>query len=570
MKKTLTVNLNDIVFHIDDDAYDALQNYLNEIEKYLSEDEKKEVMSDVESRIAELFNERLQKNKNVISIEDVQEIIGILGKPSQFSSEEDEAEEKQEGKKGKSEPRYSGRRRYYRDPENAIIGGVAGGIAAYLGWDVTLIRIAFVALVFFGAGTIVPIYIIVWIAAPAALTASQRLEMQGENVTVDSIKSEINKGVNNVKSYVESDKFKTSSKTFGERLVNFLTVIFRILTGLILSVFATVGIIILVALLFGFFGLVFNHEFVFGIPTHEIMNGFNISADKLSVLIISLILVVGCPIFMLIYWLVRMFTHRTDQTNRSSSLPWVILILWVAGLFMLFGSGTNTLIKDVLRNRNGIAWMDDNSPFKQEWRNAGDFHKIDASGNIELILKQDSTPKILVEAPGGFISRVKTELSDGELRIYTDKTFFSRQVKVTVYSKSFSELYVSGASKVYTADSTFFRFADFKLELHGASEAHLKVFVNGLFDVNVSGASDADLSGTSGKLYLESSGASGVDANQLKARNGDIHVSGASHADVNVSDTLEAEASGASHIGFTGNPKSINKSSSGASEIEHN
>jgi len=569
MKKTLTVNLNNIVFHIDDDAYDALQNYLNEIEKYLSEDEKKEVMSDVESRIAELFNERLQKNKNVISVEDVQEIIEILGKPSQFSSEDDESEEQQEGKKAKSETRYSGRRRYYRDPENAILGGVAGGIAAYLGWDVTLIRIALVALVFFGAGTIVPIYIIVWIVAPAALTAPQRLEMQGENVTVDSIKSEINKGVNNVKSYVESDKFKTASKTFGERLVDFLKVILKIFTGLIVGVFATVGIIILVALLFGFFGLLFNHEFVFGIPTHEIMNGFNISADKLSVLIISLILVVGCPIFMLIYWLVRMFTHRTDHPNRSTSLPWVILILWVAGLFMLFGSGTNTIIKDVLRNRNGMAWVDDNSPFKQEWRNADNFHKIDASGNIELILKQDSTQKILVEAPEGFLPRVKTEFSDGELKIYTDKTFFNRQVRVTVYSKSLTELIVSGASKVYAADSTF-RFNDLKLELHGASEAHMKVFVAGLFDVNVSGASDADFSGTTGKLYLESSGASGVDANQLIARTGDIHVSGASHADVNVSDTLDAEASGASHIGFSGSPKSINKSSSGASEIEHN
>jgi hypothetical protein len=42
MKKTLTVNLNNIVFHIDDDAYELLQNYLSAVEKQLSEDERKE------------------------------------------------------------------------------------------------------------------------------------------------------------------------------------------------------------------------------------------------------------------------------------------------------------------------------------------------------------------------------------------------------------------------------------------------------------------------------------------------------------------------------------------------
>ncbi len=63
MKKTLTVNLNNVVFHIDDDAYELLQNYLSAVEKQLSEDERKEVMSDIEARVAELFTERLQRNK---------------------------------------------------------------------------------------------------------------------------------------------------------------------------------------------------------------------------------------------------------------------------------------------------------------------------------------------------------------------------------------------------------------------------------------------------------------------------------------------------------------------------
>ena len=79
MKKTLTVNLNNVVFHIDDDAYELLQNYLSAVEKQLSEDERKEVMSDIEARVAELFTERLQRNKNVVNKEDVEQIIEVLG-----------------------------------------------------------------------------------------------------------------------------------------------------------------------------------------------------------------------------------------------------------------------------------------------------------------------------------------------------------------------------------------------------------------------------------------------------------------------------------------------------------
>ena len=89
MKKTLTVNLNNIVFHIDDDAYEMLQTYLSEIaDHFQSDDERTEIMNDIEARIAELFNEKLQKNKNVINLTDVQEIIEVMGKPSQYTGDD--------------------------------------------------------------------------------------------------------------------------------------------------------------------------------------------------------------------------------------------------------------------------------------------------------------------------------------------------------------------------------------------------------------------------------------------------------------------------------------------------
>src|ERR1035437_4924399 len=143
MKKTLTVNLNNIVFHIDDDAYEMLQTYLFEIaDHFKSDEERKEIMNDIEARIAELFNEKLQRNKNVINLTDVEEIIEIMGKPSQYTGDEEETvtPPKTDRKQQKS-------RRFYRDPDNAILGGIAGGLAAYFNIDVPLIRIILVILV---------------------------------------------------------------------------------------------------------------------------------------------------------------------------------------------------------------------------------------------------------------------------------------------------------------------------------------------------------------------------------------------------------------------------------------
>ena len=129
MKKTLTVNLNNIVFHIDDDAYEMLQTYLADVEKHLSEDERKEVMVDIEARVAELFTERLQRTKNVVNLEDVEEIINILGKPSQYGVTEEEAENQQSNRTERKRAR-----RFYRDQDRAVLGGVAAGLASFLGW----------------------------------------------------------------------------------------------------------------------------------------------------------------------------------------------------------------------------------------------------------------------------------------------------------------------------------------------------------------------------------------------------------------------------------------------------
>lgn len=173
MKKTFTVNLNNTVYHIDDDAYELLKKYLQDVESRLSPDERKDVMIDVEMRISELFNAKLIKGKAVINKSDVEEIINVLGKPNEF---EDESETTSSA--DKSSTSGKGRKKFYRDVDNSFLGGVASGLAALLGIDVVIIRLLFVVLLFLGWGTIIPIYLVLWIIVPAAKSISQKLEMQ--------------------------------------------------------------------------------------------------------------------------------------------------------------------------------------------------------------------------------------------------------------------------------------------------------------------------------------------------------------------------------------------------------
>jgi len=559
MKKTLTVNLNNIVFHIDDDAYEMLQTYLHEIaEHFQSDDEKNEIMNDIESRIAELFNEKLQKNKNVVNLTDVEEIIEVMGKPSQYADEDEEPKEPKSTKKQQQQKS----RRFYRDPENAILGGIAGGLAAYFNIDVTWIRIFLVLLVFLGVGFIIPIYIVVWFVAPAALTASQRLEMQGEDVTVESIKTEIN----NVKNYMESDSFKQSATTVGEKIQDVLKWFFKIVFGFIGAVLGLVGVVLVGALILVLFFLIFEPSVINGFAPDIITNWAVFSPEKMVMLIISLILVIGCPIFLLIYWAVRLVSGRHDAPRTAS---WVVLILWIAGMFMFYSVGANTLIH--FQHSDGhpytIAWNDDNKPFEDEVRKCDPFNAIEVSGNIELTVKQDSVQEVRVSFPKEYLPKIKTNVENGVLHIYSDEIFLfqNKSIKVYVSSDSIKSLVAKGACKIESGSKLV--SPDFSLELLGASQANLDVNVHGLFKVDVKGASKVELQGNCSIIRANGLGASEINATELKANQAEVYVAGASHANVFASESINAEAYGASEIDCKGTPKTVKKLDGGASSI---
>lgn len=165
-----SINLAGMLFHINRDAYETLKEYLSAIERQFPGQEGKEIQQEIETRLAELFSEKITDQKQVILLEDVKEVIEIIGRPEELN--ENQYQEKEE-------KTMHATKRLYRDPDNRVLGGVCSGMGAYFNVDPILIRFIFILFtLLFASGLL--IYLIIWLVTPEARTLSQKREMRGE------------------------------------------------------------------------------------------------------------------------------------------------------------------------------------------------------------------------------------------------------------------------------------------------------------------------------------------------------------------------------------------------------
>ena len=183
MKTTVSVNLGGLAFYIDEDAYAVLNSYLQRVKKnYAKEEGCDEIIADIETRIADLFRERVGDHKQVVVKADVVEVMGIMGDPDDYENARSDERT--------SLSLSSRSNRIYRDVDHRLIGGVCSGLAAYWSVDVLIIRIIFIIFLFAGGASLI-IYPILWVVLPPAITTAQKIEMKGEPVNIDNIKDTV-------------------------------------------------------------------------------------------------------------------------------------------------------------------------------------------------------------------------------------------------------------------------------------------------------------------------------------------------------------------------------------------
>jgi phage shock protein PspC (stress-responsive transcriptional regulator) len=177
MKKIININLSGRVIPIEDAAYESLQDYIDSLRRYFAQEEgRDEIINDIESRVAELMNDKVKKGAPAITEADMSEIINTMGRVEDFEQEEPHesssfsAGAKASGAQAAAESApiadVKPRGRLYRDASDKILGGVSSGIANYFGIDPAIVRILFVLLTF-GAGMSILVYILLWIVLPA-------------------------------------------------------------------------------------------------------------------------------------------------------------------------------------------------------------------------------------------------------------------------------------------------------------------------------------------------------------------------------------------------------------------
>lgn len=446
MKKIININFQGRVIPIEETAYDILKQYIESLRGYFANEEgRDEIINDIESRIAELFSDRLKRITTCITDEDVNSIIASIGRPADLEEAEgtqsttanssnasgagglgsatgaqnyQQAQQTNIGSRRlfRSEndkilggvaaglANYFGidpaimrllfvlflfmgfgillyiilwivvpsrslvtnvRKRLFRNPENRMLGGVAGGIAAYLNIDVWIPRIVFLTPFLLGilagifrsgwmefdpvpnflfngfGGSLIVIYIVLWIVLPSATSATEKLEMRGEKVDLESIKKTVKEDIENLKGRAEKmgGEIKERAQYLGQEIKhagqNFAyetgPIVRRTGSGfghaigvLFKAFFLFIAGIIVFALLMTLVFLLFNGVGAFPFKSF-LLNGFWQNFLAWS----TLILFLGIPIIASLTWLIR---RIMGVKSRNHYLGYTFGSLWIIGL----------------------------------------------------------------------------------------------------------------------------------------------------------------------------------------------------------------------------------------------
>ncbi|NVK83608.1 MAG: PspC domain-containing protein, partial [Cytophagia bacterium] len=442
MKKNISINISGIIFHIEEDGYKKLKDYLDSINKYFSSyDDSEEIIADIESRIAEIFLEKLdEEGKQVISNADIDLLISTMGKISDFEAMEEEAGFTPAGepKEPKSESRstnnsentsYEKRRLYrdlnnqivggvssglanyfnadpiwfrigfllllgtgfgllgyiilwivtpgsndlkeddsikkfYRDPDDRVLGGVASGLANYFRTDAIVFRILFIVLIFGGVGIIA--YIVLWIIGPQAKSLTDKMQMKGEKVTLSNIDSNIKRSKEEDLNPKGEGAF-TKILLFPFRLIGrifralgsaltplllFIAAAFRIFIGAIISL---IGISVMFSLLVTAGVLLGLHD---GDWFYWSDTDFPIHIFYNTVPEIGILFAFAAIFIPFLYVFIAGITIIAKRKVMSSSVGWSILGIWMISVL-----GTFATVPNVVRDFRDEGYNDVSETF---------------------------------------------------------------------------------------------------------------------------------------------------------------------------------------------------------------
>lgn len=584
MKKNISINISGIIFNIEEDGYDRLRIYLDEIKRYFATyDDTGEIAADIENRVAEIFLTRLNPQKQVITSADVDSLIAQMGNVKDFEAIEEPEEpaekpgpdprryfeetdplpgkEEDDGSKEPNDPATPGQklfrdgkrkviagvasgiahyfridafwvrllflvilldlfisvsfssvllvgyivmwlivperfdlsedrkiRKMFRNPADKVVGGVASGLAAYFGVDPTLIRIVFIITIFLGGSGIIA-YLIMWVITPKAVTLTDRMQMQGEPVTLSNIEQNIKKNLN-VK---EGDEkillkillfpFRFISAVFSgagqvlSPLFKFLGDAIRVIAGMALILIGfsfLLGLFTAASFALGIIPDVYIELFHIQMPeafTQESLPGSLIASGFISMFIPGLMVILLGIAIIAKKWLL----------NRAVS--WVMFALWIVSL-LVFVVSLPAFIVDF--KTRGYYETENTFPVDTTRTVVLDLRKekIINLKDTEISVKGSEEPEMRLEKR--FMARGRNETAAKEIAERTIYTV-SRKGDTLLFSPNFrlpedtpfrgqkveATLYIPAGQK-FTIDYSMKNFLTYTLNRYGYSTSDIR------------------------------------------------------------------------------------------------
>lgn len=188
---------------------------------------------------------------------------------------------------------------------------------------------------------------------------------------------------------------------------------------------------------------------------------------------------------------------------------------------------------------------------RQENRQVGYFDRVEVSGRFQVNYTQESRQAVLVTGDNNLLEHILTEVSDGELRVFTRNRLQSRNLQIDLSSSDIRQIKAAAGAQfnaqnmIHSPVLTLLGSAGARIELEALVEELL---------VNLSAGSSARLSGQAQTVEVEASAGSQLDAFELEAQQVKVQASAGSRVNVNAQEELSVSGSAGSSIYYAGTP----------------
>jgi len=197
------------------------------------------------------------------------------------------------------------------------------------------------------------------------------------------------------------------------------------------------------------------------------------------------------------------------------------------------------------------------------------FDEIKVSGPIKLIMRQDSTFKVVVEADSNIIGKVKADVSGHELSLKLNAKDYCGKDSVIINAGigDLKKITGDGTTRIYT--SSAINVNELEVNLSGATKVSMDINAGKLTATQKNdGISNIDLRGQAGTFKLKTQGTINLDAFSFVTGVYDIESEGVAKLKINVLNELKVKSTGATEIYYKGSPKNINEKKSGTYKLE--